>query len=48
MRKNKKSDKPLKIIEINIPTKEKADEIIEKISKNIKILYSNNERKIEL
>ena len=27
---------------------EKADEIIEKISKNIKILYSNNERKIEL
>ena len=43
-----KQNRKIKIIEINKPTKEQAQEIIMKISEDINNMFSNNEMEIKL
>lgn len=40
MKKANSNNKPLKVIVLNPPTKQKADEMINKISQSISNLYS--------
>lgn len=46
MKKTNSNNKPLKVIVLNPPTKKKADEIINKISQNISILYSQSKNQL--
>ena len=42
MKKNKKSSNSLKVVIVNLPTKEQAEKMISNLSKKINEIYSKN------